>query len=63
MDPASFPAATQRDLGPKGQLFIYAANHDALKEFLEDGGLPSDSRRQRWAELPKLDEIPRRVGS
>jgi hypothetical protein len=51
MAPARFPETTQGNLDPKGQLLIDAVNYDALRRFLEDGGEPSDSQRERWTEL------------
>jgi hypothetical protein len=50
-DPARFPLTTQRGLSTKGQLLIDAVNYDVLKEFLSDGGMPSERQRKRWDEF------------
>ncbi|HEY7153112.1 MAG TPA: hypothetical protein VH575_04035 [Gemmataceae bacterium] len=51
IDLARFPLTTQRGLSPKNQLLIDAVNFDLLREFLEEGGLPTESQRRRWDEF------------
>ena len=51
LDLARFPLTTQRGLSPKNQLLIDTVNFDLLREFLEEGGLPTESQRRRREEF------------
>jgi hypothetical protein len=46
-----FPATTQAGLSAAQQMMIDSGNYDSLKEFLENGGSLSESRRAIWREL------------
>jgi uncharacterized protein YecT (DUF1311 family) len=46
-----FPATTQAGLSAAQQMMIDSRNYDCVKEFLENGGSLSESRRAIWREL------------
>ena len=46
-----FPATTQAGLSAVQQMMSDSRNSDSLKEFLENGGSLSESRRAIWREL------------
>jgi hypothetical protein len=61
-DPARFPLTTQRGLSARNQLLIDAVNFDALRKFLDEGGIPGENQRGRWAELQeKMQHHARRT--
>jgi hypothetical protein len=54
-----FPETAQGDLSLKEQMLIDSVNYDSLKEFLEEGGEPSESPKTRWRELSeKMNAVP-----
>jgi hypothetical protein len=60
MSAERFPRTTQAGLAAVQQLRIDAFNHDQLREFLEEGGRPTEQQRAAWRELEeKLAQQPR----
>jgi hypothetical protein len=51
LDEARFPLTTRPGLTARRQLLIDYFNHDALKEFLVDGGTPDAEQVAIWCEL------------
>ncbi len=56
MDREKFPMTSQGGLAADQQMLIDAFNHDQLKEFLEEGGEPSERQKAIWKELQ--EKIP-----